>query len=94
VIFDPIVIDQFDFMEIDWSEKVLIFLCFFAVGQRFEEKVISEHLDIARYRIVPRLPHLGHLILRLFLGFVLKMHSYPVRELHNLGIYSHSNNLC
>jgi len=94
VIFDPIVIDQFDFMELDWTETVLIFLRFFAAGQRFEEKVVPEILDIVRYRIVPRFPHLGHPILRLFFGFVLKMHSYPVRELDNLGIYNHSNNLC
>jgi hypothetical protein len=46
VIFDPIVIDQFDFRELDWSETVSIFLFYFAVGQRFEEKVISEILDI------------------------------------------------
>jgi hypothetical protein len=46
VIFDPIVIDQFDFRELDWTETVLISLCFFAAGQRFEEKVIPEILDI------------------------------------------------
>jgi len=75
VIFDPILIDQFDFRELDWSEIVSMFPFYFAAGQRFEEKVISKILDIVRYRIVPRFPHFGHLILRLFLGFVLKMHS-------------------